>query len=67
MVFHNGIRMESRSVDILAAVSGAIGVARLGLAYIPSHSILSLENGQKGRGCLEGPMARLYDLFMQRR
>lgn len=47
-------------VDTLAAMTGALSGARLGIDAIPSHLLDKLEHGPMGRGYLESLSQRLY-------
>lgn len=48
--------------DTLAAMTGALSGARLGIASIPKHLLAMLENGAKGRDYLDRLACRLHDI-----
>jgi poly(ADP-ribose) glycohydrolase ARH3 len=49
--------------DTLAAMAGALAGAHLGVAAVPSRLIDRLEDGPRGRSCIERLAARLHDRY----
>lgn len=47
-------------VDTLAAMTGALSGARLGIHAIPTHLLARLEDGQRGKAYIEGLAQRLF-------
>jgi poly(ADP-ribose) glycohydrolase ARH3 len=54
---------QGNDTDTLAAMTGALSGAHLGVGAVPAHLLDKLENRRKGRAYLEGLAARLYERF----
>jgi poly(ADP-ribose) glycohydrolase ARH3 len=53
--------------DTLAAMTGALSGAHLGLAAVPRHLLEKLEGGAKGRTYIHSLGARLHEVYRARR
>jgi poly(ADP-ribose) glycohydrolase ARH3 len=54
---------QGNDTDTLAAMTGALCGAHLGLKGVPAHLLDKLENARKGRSYLEELATRLYERF----